>query len=92
LSDARNYRKEEGIYTDTTQVYFFVRLPPHEDISAWTHEWDEKARAGELLDLSNALTAFIDGKMTEPKFIQYLQRAEKKIGRDERRSSSHPTI
>jgi hypothetical protein len=79
LNDARNYRKEQGLFIDTTQVYFFVRLPPHEALSAWTHEWTEKARAGELLDISNALTAYIDGKMTEAKFLRELGRAEKKL-------------
>jgi hypothetical protein len=80
LSDRQNYLKDENLYLDTTEVYFFVRLAPHEAISAWTHQWGDKTRAGELLTLSDALTAYIDGKMTEAKFLHLLEHAEKKVG------------
>ena len=79
LSDPRNYHEDTDSYLDSSQLYFFLSLLPHEHFSSHAIKLGPKSE--ELMHVASDLSAFVyPAKADEAKMFEWLRQSEKKAG------------
>jgi hypothetical protein len=85
LKDPRNYRKDNGIYTDTSSFTFSVRRDSNDELTASTLWVERGTKAMSLLELYDAVYKYVIGRTNEVDLGNSVVRAERELGVNKRR-------
>ena len=87
LANPQNYHVDPNSYLDSSQLYFFLKFPQNEQLTAHAIKLGPKSK--ELIKISDDLSAYVyPAKATEPMMYRWLNESEKKVGV---KSSAIPT-